>query len=381
MRRLLALTTIAAVASVAGGCGGDGDASGSGEVAAEGVPRSFWGVVSGTELTDADLTRMGDANVGTLRELFLWPEIEPTGDDQYDWSKVDPVVAGAAENGIEVLPFVYGTPAWTVGDCLGYDPLKCQRIPPLGSRDAKRAWQDFLRDLVARYGPDGSFWSDEADEFDPPKVPITRWQIWNEPSSVTYFRPEPSAEQYAELVRLSHEAITEADPDAEVVLAGLFGEPRGATADDGVAWEYLDSLYDIEGFEGWFDAVAMHPYAETIDEIEVQVDRILEVTEKAGDDEARIWVTELGWGSAEPSPDAPLVKGTTGQRELLADSFELLRANREAWRLEGVIWYQWQDLPEAFKGCVFCATSGLFDQDGEPKPSWEAFVQFTGGDA
>jgi hypothetical protein len=379
MRRLVPLTTIVAMLAAGGGCGGGGDGSGSGEVAAEGVPRSFWGVVSGTELSEEELVRMGDANVGTLRQLFLWPEIEPAADDEYDWSKLDPLVAGAAENGMEMLPFVYGTPAWTVGDCRGYDPLKCQRIPPLESEEARSAWQDFLRDLVGRYGPDGSFWSDESDGYDPPEMPITRWQIWNEPSSVTYFRPEPSAEKYAELVRLSHEAITAVDPDAEIVLGGLFGEPRGATADDGVAWEYLDSFYDVNGIEDRFDVVAMHPYAENIDEIEVQFDKILGVIDEAGDESARIWVTELGWGSAEPSPDAPLVKGTDGQRELLEESFGLLRANREPWKLEGAIWYQWKDLPEAFKGCVFCASSGLLDQAGEPKPAWEGFLEFTGG--
>jgi hypothetical protein len=381
MRRVVPLTTIVAVLSAATGCGGDGDTPGSGDGAAGGVPRSFWGLVSGTALSEEEVSRMGDANVGTLRQLVLWPEIEPTADDQYDFSKLDALVAGAAENGIEVLPFVYGTPAWAVGDCLGYDPIKCQRIPPLASKDAKRAWQDFLGDLVARYGPNGAFWSDESDGYDPPEVPITRWQIWNEPSSMTYFRPEPSVEKYAELVRLSHEAITAADPDAEILLAGLFGEPRGATANEGVAWEYLASLYEVDGIEERFDGVAMHPYAETVEEIELQFERILGVLEAAGDAEARIWVTELGWGSAKPAPDTPLVKGVDGQRDLLVDSFELLRSNREAWRLEGVIWYQWKDLTEAFKGCVFCASAGLLYSDGEPKPAWEAFLEFTGGGA
>jgi hypothetical protein len=382
VRKNLAATLLAAAAlSAAAGCGGGDDTSGSGELASDGVPRSFWGLVSGTELNDEELSEMGDANVGVLRQLVLWPEIEPAADDQYDWSKLDALVAGAAENGIEMLPFVYGTPAWAVGDCIGYDPLKCQRIPPLGSSEAKRAWQDFLRDLVARYGPEGSFWSDDSDDYDPPEVPITRWQIWNEPSSVTYFRPEPSAERYAELVRLSDDAITEVDPDAEIVLGGLFGEPRGATAADGVAWEYLASLYAVDGIEEHFDVVAMHPYAASLEEIELQFDKILGVLDEVGDDDARIWVTELGWGSADPSPDAPLVKGVEGQKDLLLDSFELLREKRDAWRLEGVIWYQWKDLPEAFKGCVFCASSGLFDQEGESKPSWDAFVEFTGGEA
>jgi hypothetical protein len=361
-----------------GGCGDDGERPGGG-VAPSGVPRSFWGLVSGTELSGEEIDRMGEAKVGTLRHLLLWPEVEPTQDDAYDWGKLDALVAGAAENGIEVLPFVYGTPAWAVGDCLGYDPLKCQRIPPIRSGEAADAWQDFLRDLVARYGPDGEFWSDDSDDYEPPYLPIERWQIWNEPSSITYFRPEPSAEDYAELVRLSHDAITEVDPGAEILLAGLFGEPRGKGSEETVVWEYLRRLYEVEGIEDHFDAVALHPYAPTVEEIELQIDRVLAVLDEAGDQDARIWVTELGWGAAEPEPGAPLIKGVDGQDELLRESFELLRDNREPWRIEGLVWYQWKDLPETFKGCTFCASAGLLDTDGSPKPAWESFVEFTGG--
>lgn len=370
-----AATLLACLALV--GCGDEDERPGP-EVASSGVPRSFWGIVSGTELSEEEISNMGEANVGTLRHLLLWPEVEPLEDDAYDWSKLDALVTRAAESGIELLPFVYGTPAWALGDCLGYDPLKCQRIPPLRSDEVRGAWQDFLRDLVARYGPDGEFWDDDSDQYEPPYLPIRRWQIWNEPSSITYFRPEPAAEDYAELVRLSHDAITEVDPEAEILLGGLFGEPR-AGARENVVWRYLERLYDEEGIEDYFDAVALHPYAPTIEEIEVQVDKVLRVMDEAGDPAARIWVSELGWGSAEPEPGAPLVKGIEGQKELLEESFALLRDNRERWRIDGVIWYQWKDLSEPFQGCTFCASAGLLDQGGSPKPSWKSFVEFTGG--
>src|SRR5688572_27922952 len=276
----IAATLLAAALLTLGalGCGDDDSAPAAGGDAPGGVPRSFWGMVSGTPLSEEELAMMGGARVGTLRHLVLWPELEPNTDDEYDWSTLDPVVTGAAENGIEMLPFVYGTPHWAVGDCLGLEPLECQRIPPLASEEAKRAWQDFLGELVARYGPDGSFWSDDSDDYDPPKLPITQWQIWNEPSSQSFFQPETDPAKYAELVRLSHDAILDEDPDAEIVLAGLFRTPQKGAGNGGGPGEYLRDLYAADEEVGdYFDTVALHPYASNLDQIDQLFEQVLPV--------------------------------------------------------------------------------------------------------
>jgi hypothetical protein len=378
------LAAALAAVAVAAGCGGSEDepANPGGETAPTGVPRSFWGIVSGTPLSAAELDSMGRADVGTLRHLVLWPELEPAEDDAHDWSKLDGVVAGAAENGIELLPFVYGTPAWAIGDCQGLEPLECQRIPPLGSDAEKQWWEDFLRDIVARYGPDGDFWSDEDDDYDPPYLPITQWQIWNEPSSQSFFQPETDPAKYAELVRISHDAITETDPDAEIVLAGLFRTPQQGAGDEGSPAGFLREFYAAEESIGdYFDTVALHPYASNLDQIDELFGQILPVLEESGDEDKPIWITELGWSSAPPEPNKPLLKGVEGQAKLLTDSFELLRGKREEWNLEGVVWYQWKDLPDPVEGCTFCQLSGLLDADDQPKPAWEAFTRFTGGDS
>jgi hypothetical protein len=376
----------AACLAIGAGCGGgsDGD-SGSGSAeggdAPGGVPRAFWGLVSGTPLSDEDFDRIGDSQAGTLRHLVLWPELEPSADDEYDWSKLDPVVAGAAENGVELLPFVYGTPHWIVGDCFDLEPLECQRVPPLASEEARRAWQDFLRDLVARYGPDGTFWSDEADDFDPPELPVEQWQVWNEPSSQSFFQPETDPGKYAELVRLSHDAIREEDPRAEIVLAGLFRTPQKG-ADGGGPAEFLRELYAADPEIGeYFDTAALHPYASNLDQIDQLFEQVLPVLEDAGDGDKPIWISELGWSSAPPEPNKPLLKGVDGQADLLADSFALLRDKRDDWRLEGVVWYQWKDLADPVEGCTFCQLSGLLDGDDAPKPVFDEFVKFTGGEA
>ena len=62
-------------------------------------------------LTDADFDRMGQGLIGTLRIAVNWFAVDPgPAPDDYDWPSVDAVVAGAARNGNDVRPILYGTP-------------------------------------------------------------------------------------------------------------------------------------------------------------------------------------------------------------------------------------------------------------------------------
>lgn len=342
------------------------------------VPRSFWGVVPINALTTSEIDRMGNGQVGTMRLLTLWPSIEPKP-ESYDWSYTDFVVANAARNGIEMLPFVYGTPGWVKGvDCHGLNSDLCQRVPPIGSKQAKDQWRDFLADIVGRYGPQGTFWSDTSDAYDPPYVPITQWQIWNEPSSQTYYRPTPKPKGYATLVKMSHDAITEVDPEAEIVLAGLFPAPEGG-AKFRLA-PYLRSFYSVRGIGKYFDSAALHPYARTVNGLKGQISNVRRQMRRGGVGGKRLWISEVGWGSDPPVANRPLIKGIDGQRELLEKSFELLADRAGKWKLAGVLWYAWRDPGYGYENCPFCSSAGLFKENGDPKPAWDSYVAITGGD-
>jgi hypothetical protein len=338
------------------------------------VPDGFWGVVPINDLQSSEFGKMGTGGVATLRQLVLWPTVEPKR-DEYNWNALDYVVANSAANGIEVLPFLYGTPAWARGGCKGSQNA-CMRYPPL-KKKAAAAWQDFLRDFVARYGPQGSFWSDPADSYDPPFVPVTQMQIWNEPSSLTYWRPRPAPKQYAKLVRLSDAAIDSVDPSVEIVLAGIFPSPEGGKKFRFT--RFLEQFYDSRGVNKSFDVAAFHPYAATIGRLRNQIRTIRRAMRQGGATGKRLWISEIGWGSDPPQPGRPLIKGVEGQRSLLEQSFKLLEARRTQWKLEGVLWYSWRDPGIGYENCPFCSSSGLFKENGEPKPSWHAFVQATGG--
>src|SRR5688572_15064878 len=289
------------------------------------VSREFWGVVPISDLTASEFDRMGAGKVGTMRQLVLWPAVEPRS-GQFDWSYLDFVVANSAENGIRVLPFLYGTPNWVKGvDCRGLTDELCQRVPPVSPK-ASGQWADFLRAIVGRYGSSGTFWTDTSDAYNPPYKPILEWQIWNEPSSQTYYRPKPKVKGYAKLVKVSHDAITEVDSEAEIVLACVFPEPEGGKRFR--LEPYLTDLYRQRGLPKHFDSAALHPYARTINGLKKQIKNVRRIMRRAGVAKKKLWITEVGWGSDPPVANRPLIKGEQGQKELLEQSFGLLADRR-----------------------------------------------------
>lgn len=339
------------------------------------VPRSFFGVTPQRGLEDADFQRMGEARVGTLRFELHWPAIDPAAGGEYDWSSPDRVVGEAAANGVRALPFAFSTPEWVAEldgrDCEA-DP--CGTYAPR-SAAALAAWREFLAAAVRRYGPDGSFWLANPQL---PKLAIRDWQLWNEQNSPTFFAPKPNVGAYADLVDAGRKGIASEDRGAQVVLGGMFGTPLQGTRPAIAAWDFLEKLYAIKGAKRDFDGVAAHPYAPQFDNVVAQVDLLRDEMVDAGDREADLWITEIGWASDGPSH--PLNKGPEGQADRLKQSFRYFLKKRKKLNIRNVDWYSWRDDPGSGSAlCAWCPHSGLFDDNLGAKPSSRAFTNFTGG--
>jgi hypothetical protein len=343
---------------------------------AQGVPASFFGVIPIQLMQFSEFQKMKAGGLGTLRIPVIWRQVEPKSDDAYDWSRIDYQIYNASLVGVEVMPFIYSSPRWAVDGCS--TAAKCQSVPPLNSQKSTDAWQDFLRDFAHRYGVNGTFWTDTTDQLDPPYNPVTDYQIWNEPSSPTYWK-KPSAQKYAKLVKLSHDTIVAEDPDARILLAGLFGTPQGDAASKNVMWKYLARFYDEPSVSDSFDAVAIHPYSPDIKGLQFQLNKARKILDQHGDREKEILVTEIGWSSAKPKGDRPLVKGKKGQARILKQSYNFLLNNRSKYNIGSIIWYAWADADHDIEGCEFCNTAGLFTLKGKAKKSWKALVKITGG--
>jgi hypothetical protein len=332
----------------------------------------FFGATSTFQPDSADLSRMGQARLGNLRLPFGWEELEPSP-GTYNFSNFDRVIAGAAAQGIPVRPFLFGTPPWA-RDCTGIPAFYCDRVTPMRTPLGSQRWPILLQTLVGRYGPHGSFWTDPTDVYSPPYDPITEWQLWNEPNSATYMRPSPTPQAYMQLLSSGSRAIRQADPSAKIILAGLFGTPpNGMTM-----WRFLDRLYRFKGARSLFDAVALHPYSPNIKGIQLQLAKAREVLRENHAKRTPIYLTEIGWGSGTGSSN--LYKGVKGQSKMLTAAFKFSRKNRKRYRIAGVDWFSWRDIPADMTGnCALCASFGLLNLDHTPKPSFTAFTRFTGG--
>jgi polysaccharide biosynthesis protein PslG len=328
------------------------------------VPREFYGIAGEGFHPKSEVDRMGEANVGTLRFLIGWPSVEPS-DDQFDFTKIDRHVGDLAAAGIRPLPFVWGTPAFVSSNTLEM---------PVGSQADKSQWQQLLRTLVDRYGPGGTYWTTvyPTDHPGEQPMPITTWQIWNEENGEKH-ASNPSPAQYAELLKISHPAITGEDPNAQIVLGGMV-EAKSNRGERIPASKFLKKMYKTGGVENFFDAVAIHPYSPDLEGIEDQIGNVRKVLKK-NDRSAGVWVSEMGWGSKNKGK---LGVGKKQQAKLLKGSFKLLKRNRGKWKIDGVIWYTWRDDPAA--NCDWCTTAGLLKQNGtKAKPSFKAYLKFTHG--
>lgn len=365
---LIALVAVAVVVFGANGSAAQGDAAGD----------PFFGVASQSALTAEELERMEEGKVGTLRALVNWPSIDPTAEpDDYDWSGIDPIVLEAARHRIDLLPFVFASPNWVAQgldhhDC---DPeVDCGLYAPRGP-EAIDAWRTFIADLAARYGPGGEFW-EQNPELE--ERPIRNWQIWNEQNSETFYQPKPSVSGYADLVSAATSELRAVDPEAQVILGGMFGTPFQGEAPSIDATDYLRELYARPGFADEFEGVGVHPYAPQISGVEKQVRLLHDEMLAAGEEEGEMWVTEIGWSSEEG--DNPLQRGTEGQSELMGEALGYFITKRAEFNIVNVTWFAWRDLAGA-PICAWCAEAGLFEAESlTPKPSWETMMAFTGGE-
>jgi hypothetical protein len=332
------------------------------------VPRDFFGIGPQTPLTRADVGRMKAGGFGSVRVPVVWGSVQPSPRSDYRWAALDQAVSTTAAEGLEVLPFLYGTPHW-----LG----RPTRLPVLGGRQ-RRAWSDFLRAAAERYGAEGEYWIEHAPgsaDF-VPKTPIRTWQIWNEPNFFYFARPA-SPGRYGRLLKISRRALRQGDRGARIIAGGLFGNPRQGPPLAMKATVFLERLYRVPGVRAALDGIALHPYVPDVAELRLEVEALRRVAVRNRDRRTPLYVTEMGWGSQSNSPVSFEV-GPRGQARELRGAYRYLIANRRRLNLKQVFWFSWKDL----KGdCDFCDSAGLFREGRrfKPKPAWRAFVHIARG--
>lgn len=357
---LAALAT--ALALAAGGCGSEPP-----QPAAGGADPSFFGVAPQEPPNDAEFARMGRGGVGSYHLFISWARVERTEGD-YDWSLYDALFTQIAANGIEPIPYLFGT-----SPVYEDDPT----TPPVRDRESFDAWADFVEAAVSRYGPGGELWTQLAEsdpEIEP--APPGVWEIWNEMNGPAFWAPAPDVDEYAALLKRSARVITGVDPEARIMTGGMFATPPAEEAIE--SFEYLRELFRKRGVEEIVDVVGVHPYGPRIRDVRSQLTRTRAATD-GGEADPSLFVTEIGWGSDERIKNQ-LAKDPERQAELLSSAYALFLEARDELGIEGALWYTWRDPSTPVRGCGWCPSAGLFDRDFDPKPAWDAFTALTGGE-
>lgn len=354
---------------------------GAGATNAAAVPADFWGVSPQATPTVEQLQRLRRGGVDSIRIGISWNLAQPAKGSAPDFSASDALIGGAAQAGLDVLPFVYDAPAWAVPKVKvpGPTTARAPKTLPVKSAAERAAWTAFLQQVAGRYGPGGTFWSQNPRL---PAEPIRTWQIWNEPN-FKYFVAHPNPVEYGKLVKVSFAALRGVDPGAQVVLAGMFSQPIEATRNFKppqayFAADFLEKMYrSTPGVRSSFQGVALHPYTGSFKRLAPEIEEFRRVLARNHDAGKGLWITEVGWSSEPVGQDHDsFAKGRGGQARELKKAFGLFERKVGAWRLKRIYWFSVDDQQGV---CNFCGGSGLFGEGFVPKPAWYAYVKFAGG--
>jgi hypothetical protein len=328
-------------------------------------PRDFVGLVSEDVFarqhdpaTAATLAAQAALGVGLVRQTFDWSAIERRR-GRYRLAYYDDYVAKNAARGIKVLPILFRPPSFRSGA-----PRRGRRggtYPPRRFSDLGR----FGAVLIKRYGPRGTLWKERPAI---PKLPITSWQIWNEPNLPAYWPSGPNPREYVRLLAAAARVMKRADPSAEIVTAGM---PESRLAPIRLN-AFVAGMYRA-GARRAFDTLALNLYVRSTGELRTKLGETRRLMSAHGDGAPGIWITEIGW--SDRGPASPFRVGAGRQASLIRESLQAIGEEREPLAIRGVVYYAWRDgrpYPPDYDD-FWGLHTGLLDSRGEPKPAFFAF--------
>ena len=185
------------------------------------------------------------------------------------------------------------------------------------------------------------------------------WECWNEPNLDEFFSgADPVV--YTSFLKSGYNEAKRADPTC-VVLGGSIVFTQRSSLD------FLTAMYE-SGAKDYMDALSYHPYCTPYSPINNNTfnaysrleTRVRPIMVQNGDENKKIWITEMGWGTEDVTEDQ--------QATYLTQA--LAMAQNWGW-VETFIIYKWIDSGDCYKG--------LLSEDGSPKPSFYAVKDFING--
>ncbi len=201
--------------------------------------------------------------------------------------------------GVKLILIPVGTPTALAGGGSGGN------VPP----SDLDGWANLCGQLAARY----------ADN-------LAAIEIWNEPNYSTSWGAAPDPTTYVELLQKSYAAVKDQASDVPVALGGIGGYAQtsisGTTTN---VTDWMNALYAAEA-KGNYDIVSLHPYMYarcTGQSSQLAIDDALAAM-AANDDDAPLWLTELGFTDASAS-GSTFVVSSTMQEVLMRLTYGMLK--------------------------------------------------------
>lgn len=245
-----------------------------------------------TGIAESDLYFMSKDQLGTamqqlqslgvtqIRVYLPWRQMEPAK-GSYNWSSADQLLDTAASYGIAVDASVTSTPPWATTN---------GGLIPNGAPTSDADYATFVKALASRYGATANNGN----------AKISAYEVWNEPNWFAGWSPKPDATAYTALLKAAYTAIKSVDPTA-TVLGGVLGAgvTIGSLTENPVT--FLKQMY-AAGAAGYFDALAFHPYADSLFSAGASVansplqelEALRKLMNSNGDALKLIWATEYG---------------------------------------------------------------------------------------
>ena len=269
-----------------------------------------FGIDANFLLGDPNITfnQVQQLGVNWVKQEVRWSDYEATP-GQINLVPLDSVVDALNAQGVNILFTVAYAPAWSRS-------IQEENGPP----DNFANFGAFMSTLATRYAGR-----------------VQAYEIWNEPNLRSRWKStlHPiSAASYVDLLRHGYDAVKAADPQAQVISAGLaptgFNDAANAEAgnlqvnamDDHV---FLRDLY-AAGFTQYIDAIGVHPMGwanppaarccEAAPGVSTHfesehfyflntLETYKQIMDENGDSGRNLWVTKFGWGTYEGVTNAP----------------------------------------------------------------------------
>ena len=200
-----------------------------------------------------------------------------------------------------------------------------------------------------------------------PRLPIRRWQVWNEPNLSIFWGHQPNyAPSYVALLKVAHDAIKRADPGATVVLAGVTNAP----------WAEVAKILRVRGASRLFDVAAAHVYTHRPASVITILQYFRSALDQGGARGRPILVDEFGWNSSlgHSLQHFGFETDERLQATNLGQTLRELGNYRTALHLAGFDYYDWVGVER--RGAGEFAFAGLIkDINGvfKPKPALGAY--------